>query len=115
MTLNVHHLHDEASRALAQMVAEAIGGRVIAEPTDNVEWSGVRIFDEDSQRWVTSLKWVRGTPRDLAQATYQLTKAAGISVRDEVYAPPGSVMKTAEEIGVQMKFVEARKRRGKRG
>lgn len=99
--MNVHCLHDKVSRRLAQMIVDAIGGRVILEPTDTVQWSGIRIFDEESQRWVASVKWARGTPRDLDQAVHQLTKAVHISGLDEVHQHL-SIGKLHEELGVEL-------------
>jgi hypothetical protein len=101
MTINVHHLHDEDSRALAQMIVEALkGSKAIAESNDDLNWSGVRIFDEDSQRWLTTLKWVRGSPRDLDQAAYQLIKACTVSTADRLHEmrSPHSI---AAELGIE--------------
>ncbi len=75
MSYNVHHFADEASVELARKVVEELPGAVaIREPVDDVTKSGVRIYDEDRQRWVLKHEWVRGSEKNLDHLRYQIVK-----------------------------------------
>lgn len=71
----VHHYHDEASVELAKQVVERLPkAALMAEPVDDLSKSGIRVFDEESQRWVFKHEWIRGSEMNLGHITYQIVK-----------------------------------------
>lgn len=106
--LNIHHLHDEASIALAEKLCEWIEGvRMIPEPVDDLGWSGVRLFDERSQSWVTSVKWVRGRDRDLDATASQIAMAVEQHRSGEL-GQPRTFERICGDLGIDYNSVRTR-------
>ena len=78
---NVHHWHDPESVKLAARVVELLGpeSRAIPMPVDDVRWTGLRIFDEQTQRSPVAHHWARENVRNLEPEAQQLFNAVDAS------------------------------------